>query len=184
MDHFDDNDAPQKELPIRIRKIDQTDVPLIFNSWLKSYKGAYFAKGIHPKSFYAEHHKVVSNLLQTCETFVAVDDSDATNVYGWICGEYIDGFLVVHFIYVKHTYRNLGVATALLRQFQVHDSGVSFYTHHNMISERLAVAYRFMYNPYMALIQDYRANKLKNDLDVSIKVKDDSDDPRKRRYHP
>jgi ribosomal protein S18 acetylase RimI-like enzyme len=164
------------EIPVRIRPVSQVDVPFIFNSWLKSFRGAFFAKDIHPKTYYGEHHKIVASLLQTCTTYVACDDNDPTNIYGFVCGEYMDGAFVLHYIYVKHTFRNFGIATKLIQKFPIAAPGISFYTHHNAVSQKIAIAYNFLYSPYLAFLPEYRKNKPKNALDLNTKVKEDEDD--------
>lgn len=173
----------ETKLPIQIRPINQLDVGFLFNSWLKSFRGAFFVKDIHPKTYYGLHHKVIGSLLQTADTMVACDPNDSTQIYGFICAEQLQGSLVVHYIYVKHTYRNLGIANLLLQQFKVSDNGISFYTHHNHVSHKLAAAYSFLYNPYLALLPEYRANKKSHNLDLNTKVQEHSDDEQEFKRH-
>lgn len=164
-------------LPIKIRPLTQLDVSFVFSSWLKSFKGAFFAKDIHPKTYFSEQHRVVASLLSTCQTYVACAESDPTEIFGFICGEYMSGAFVLHYIYVKHTFRNLGIARQLLGQFKVGD--VSFYSHHNAVAHKQAAAYHFLYNPYLALSTEYRKDKPKNDLDLTEKVKEQESDESK-----
>lgn len=171
------------ELPIKIRPISQVDVPFIFSSWLKSFRSAFFAKDIHPKTYYGGHHKIISSLLQTCTTYVACSESDPTEIYGFICAEHMDGTLVVHYIYTKHTFRNLGIGKKLLEMFPTHQSGVSFYTHHNAVAHKQAAAYHFLYSPYLAFLPEYRTGKPTNNLDLNTKVKEEENDEQEFKRH-
>jgi len=170
-------------MPIRIRAITQLDVPFVMNAWLKSFKGAFFAKDIHPKTYFGNHHLVLQDLLQSCTTLVACSESDPTEIYGFITAEYQDGALVLHYIYVKHTFRNLGIAGQLLAQFPVSAAGVSFYTHHNAVAHKQAAAYHLLYNPYLAFLPKYRANKPSNYLDLNTKVKESENDESEFKQH-
>lgn len=172
-----------EKLPIKIRPISQLDVNFILNSWLKSFRGAFFVKDIHPTTYYAEHHSVCSELLQTCQTYVACSDSDPTEIYGFICAEYISGTLVVHYIYVKHTFRNMGIAKALLAQFAVAPGTMSFYTHHNSVAHKQAAAYQMLYSPYLALLPKYRKGKSKNNLDLNTKIEETEKDGTEFKQH-
>lgn len=142
--------------PIKIRKGIASDAPFIFSSWLKSMRSGPFARDITNSVYFAESHKVIERLLKTCEVHVACDAAQEADIYGYICGERIDGIFILHFIYVKHMYRNLGIGTQLLNSF-AHDSGApSMYTHHNETAKALAAKYRMIYSPYIALTPDYR----------------------------
>lgn len=171
-----------ENLPIQIRPISQVDVPFVIASWLKSYKGAFFAKDIHPKTYFAGQHRVVSSLLQTCTTWVACAESDPTEIYGFICGEYQGQAFVLHYIYVKHTFRNLGIAKQLLAQFPL-TLPVNFYTHHNAVAHKQAAAYHMLYNPYIALLPEYRKNKTSNNLNLNEKVKESENDEFEFKQH-
>ena len=110
-------------LPIAIRPACTDDLPLLLNSWLKSYRNApavttvpnelYFDEGMGQKA------RILS-LLGECETRVACDPEDHEVVYGWITFEpTLDLPTIVHYAYVKQAYRRQGIGTALLR-----DAGV------------------------------------------------------------
>lgn len=132
-------------------------MPFIFNSWLKSYRESFFARGITSTVYYNEHHKVIENLVSTCDTLVASNTNDPTDIYGFVCAEKIDGIFVLHYIYVKHTYRFLGLARLLVTQLEA-DFGknAALYTHNTKVAERLAAKYNLIYSPYIALIPNYR----------------------------
>lgn len=165
-----------ESLPIVIRPIAQIDVSFIFSSWLRSFKSAFFARDIHPTTYYGNHHELIAELIATSKTYVACSASDSTEIYGFICGEHIGTTFVLHYIYVKHTFRNLGIGRQLLAQFPVDDSGVSFYTHQTGVAAKQAAAYHMMYNPYLAFLSRYRKGKSKNSLNLNEKVQEHDND--------
>lgn len=145
-----------KEAPVMTRKAIESDVAFIFNSWLKSFRQSNLCKGITDTIYYNEHHKVIENLLLTCDTFILCPESNPDDIYGYICAEKIDGVFVVHFIYIKHIYRGLGLAKKLVEVFEHDYNSAGMYTHDTRIGETLAKKYNFVYNPYVALIKNYR----------------------------
>lgn len=152
------------QIPILIRKAIDVDVPFIFNSWLRSYKESYFAKGIAGSIYYTEHHKLIEQLLKSCTVYIACDNSDSSSIFGYICAEEIDGIFVTHFIYVKETYRKLGVATMLVKHFGVTPGEkASIYTHKTKIGHSIAEKKHFIYSPYVAFSSEYRSKGAKNE---------------------
>jgi hypothetical protein len=145
-----------EELPIAIRKAAPSDISFIFSSWLKSFRDSRFASAITTTIYYTEHHKVVERLLKTCDVYVACNPKDGTELFGYICAEKVDGILVVHYIYVKNTYRQLGLAKTLLNQFSHNPSAAAIFTHNTRASEKLASRFNFVYSPYLALTPNYR----------------------------
>lgn len=150
--------------PIRIRKATEADVNFIFNSWLKSMRGGPMSKDVNNTTYYSEHHKVVERLLKSCETYVACSEADVAELYGYICAEKVQGVFVLHFAYVKHTFRGIGIGSALLNAYSHDASTASFYTHHTHMAQKLAAKYNMVYNPYIALIPEYRVEAVPSTL--------------------
>lgn len=160
---------PKKDIgltQVRIRKAIEEDVPFIFKSWLKSCRGMPLAKDLNNTIYYAEHHKVVERLLKSCDVYIACDDADPSDIYGFMCAEYISNVFVLHFAYVKHTYRNLGIGMMLLNAFKPDVSLASIYTHQTPAAVRLAAKFNMYYSPYPALTPDYRNNRPEDKLHI------------------
>jgi GNAT superfamily N-acetyltransferase len=93
------------------------------NSWLKSYEPR--ARRLHElgrNEYYRTYHPELSRLLRLSNVALAVLDDDPDCYLGWACGS--EG--VLHWVYVKHAYRELGVARALVRE--VAGDGVGVFT--------------------------------------------------------
>jgi GNAT superfamily N-acetyltransferase len=145
------------QIPILIRKAIEPDVAFIFNSWLRSYRDSYFAKGIAATVYFTEHHKVIEQLLKTCTVYIACDSTDTSNIFGYICAEEIDGIFVIHYTYVKETYRKLGVSKMLVKYFGVElGEKASIYTHKTKIGNAIAEKKHCIYSPYVAFTSEYR----------------------------
>lgn len=141
-------------LPIRIRPANEEDVPFIFNSWLKSYRTSPFGKKLSNSIFYPEHHKLLERLLKTSSVLVACSNNDPSQIYGYICTALIEGIFTVHYIYVKHTFRKLGIAKVLYASVNPqNEKGI--YTHNNYIADNLSPKYQLLYHPYI-LFNDHK----------------------------
>ncbi len=136
---------------IRLRKANQEDVGFIFNSWLKSFKFSLFAKNVTNTIYYAEHHKIIERLLKQNETIIACNDDDPSQIYGFINGGRVDGIFCLNYVYVKQSFRNLGIGKTLLNYFEHDPATAAVYTHHTRIAERLAAKYNMVHHPYLLI---------------------------------
>ena len=107
----------------------EKDVSFIFNSWLKSFRKSPLTHNVNSTIYFTEHHKTIEKLLKTNETLVACNEHDPSQIFGYICAGRYQGVFVVHYIYVKHPYRGLGLAKGLFQSFKHDPSVACMYTH-------------------------------------------------------
>ena len=142
---------PTEKLSIHIRDADESDINFIFNSWLKSGRNCSMSKHVDNAVYYSEHHKLVEKLLKRCSVLVAVDVKDTSNVYGYIVYEKIDGLFTIHFTYVKHNFRMLGIMSELLKKTGHDFNTAGLYTHDTSAGIRLAAKYMLVFHPYLLI---------------------------------
>ena len=135
--------------PIRLRPLIEDDLAFIFNSWLKSYRFSHLAEKITNTIYFADHHKVIERLIEDSKVVVACNEEDPSQVYGYVVGGALDGIALLHFIYVKHTFRNMGVGKTLLAAMGHDKEKAGVYTHHTRMADKLAAKYNFVYHPYL-----------------------------------
>ena len=139
--------------PISIRPGTADDASFIFSSWLKSYRQSYFARTISNTIYFDQHHAVLRRLIKRCSTDIACNPEDPSQIYGYIVHESVTGIPVVHYVYVKQTFRNMGIGKALLEKAKTfEEAGV--YTHHTKMAEKLAAKHSVTHHPYLALESD------------------------------
>lgn len=143
----------QESLPITVRVASQSDIGFIFNSWLKSYKGGgLFTYDIPPAVYFTEHHKILERLLKRSTVIVACDSQDPTLIYGYLIAEEIEGFPVLHFCYVKNTFRGFGISNILLACLKIEMNSPLFISHMTKAFKmRLMHKFHIIYNPYLML---------------------------------
>lgn len=137
--------------PVRLRAATAEDVPFIFNSWLKSFKYSLWCRNIPSSIYFAEHHKLIERLLKECNVVVACNTEDSSQIFGFLCGQHVENIFCLHYIYVKHSFRNLGIAKAMLNSFSHDPSTASVYTHHTRVAEKVAPKYNMVYHPYLLI---------------------------------
>ena len=135
--------------PVRLRPLIEDDLAFIFNSWLKSYRFSHFAEKITNTIYFSDQHKLIEKLIGDSKVVVACNGEDPSQVYGYIVGGEVDGISLLHFIYVKHTFRNMGVGKTLLDALGHDKEKAGVYTHHTRMADKLAAKYNFVYHPYL-----------------------------------
>lgn len=137
---------------VQIRAATEGDLGFIFNSWLKSYKNSAYSKFITNPVYYDMHHKVIESILKRSKVYVAVSVSDPTRIFGYVCTELSAGTQVIHYAYVKETFRKMGILTMLLEELKLPDA--FFYSHSTMLGTTVCgrLKQKTVYNPYLAFI--------------------------------
>lgn len=114
------------------------DVPFVYSSWLKSFRHAY--RKSPPRFYYAYYHPLITKLLARGDTTVcmACDGADQGFIVGWVCATRLpSGGTVLHWVYVKRTYRQLGLATALCAQAGIRADTSIGYTFKGRLADKL-----------------------------------------------
>lgn len=135
---------------IRLRPATETDVPFIFNSWLKNYRHSINTRGCENPVYFAQHHKVLEGLCKRAEIWIACNPEDISQIYGYVAAEKIENLVVLHMTYVKETYRKLGIGKTLLKQVGVDYTQPMLYTHKTVMCDELHKNLVMVYNPYLA----------------------------------
>lgn len=129
---------------IHIRPREDGDFNFILNSWMKSYKKY---SGVRPDVYFVEHHKLVHHILSRADVLIASSRDNHEQIYGYLIYE-PDVFTIIHFAFVKQTFRHLNVMKELLDSINLTDPVIV--THDNRhdlkhIQKRLKI-----FNPYKA----------------------------------
>ncbi len=99
-----------------LREVVAADAPFMAHSFLNSYRRARRNKRT-PSSVYFRHHRALWDRLMArgdSRALIACAPEDASHVSGWVVYADLEGVPVVHYVYTKHNYRELGIAAGLL----------------------------------------------------------------------
>ena len=134
---------------VRLRTLIDDDLPFLFSSWLKSYRSSHFAEKITNTIYFEDHHKVIERIIKNSKVLIACNPADPSQLYGYSVATEEGGVLVLHFLYVKHTFRNMGIGNTLLDAVGHESDKAAVYTHHTRMSDKLASKYNFVFHPYL-----------------------------------
>ena len=90
------------------------DIAFLTNSWLESYRHAPSVRGVPNKVYYYYHHKLLEELLTRCTVLICCYPDNPNQILGYVCAELYDTALVIHYVYVKKTFRKFGIAKSLV----------------------------------------------------------------------
>lgn len=104
-------------IDVTIRAANTDDISFLMNSWLKSYRyGSWFTKRIRDSVYFKYHHQIVTGILSrgSCNVIVAVDPTDTYFILGYLVSEKFEDKNIIHYAYVKDTFRGKGVGRKLI----------------------------------------------------------------------
>jgi hypothetical protein len=102
-----------------LRKFKETDRDFITRSVLMSFmNGSKEVQKINRDSYMRAHNTTLNKLLDKCECIVSCDPEDQDLVYGFALYDNGEVFDVLHYIYVRKTFRKNRVAAELLSTIQ------------------------------------------------------------------
>lgn len=135
---------------LRAAQVD--DLPFIYNSWLKSHREASPWAKIIPSTLYYNHHKqLITKILERSDVIVCCNPQDTSQIFGYAA--FSQGKIAtIHYIYVKHPYRKLGIAKIMFDIIMVnHDQTFPAVATHatGVWLDVLKDKWKMVYNPYL-----------------------------------
>ena len=136
---------------IEIHAGTEIHVPFVLSSWLKTYKySSPFARRIRNEIYYKRHHAIATAILNRASTkvYIATPKGEPDVYLGYLVIER-SAFAVIHFCYVKTSFRRLGIMSALLKAARIVPEG-SRYTHRTYDVDWLDDKYPgLIHDPYL-----------------------------------
>jgi len=131
---------------IEVRPAKLQDLPLIFSTWLRSYRhSSQFAKKLSNDVFFKWHHKVIERFIERGgQILIAHATGDSEVILGYLCYEPS----IVQYAYVKRAFRKMGIAKQLVEIAKISpkDQFTHWTTDTNWIIKKLP---ELTYNPYL-----------------------------------
>lgn len=141
-----------EKMEVTIRPMAEEDYNFVIQSWLKSYKhNSYFCKRIRDNIYYKYHHQVITRILarDNCKVLIAADPEDSKVILGYLVYESFQGKELVHYAYIKTSFRGLGIGGALLRSSTINPFE-SLFSHWTKDTDGLIEKYKgATYVPYL-----------------------------------
>lgn len=153
----------EKNNEVAYRLLDPSEHNFIYNSFLKSYRDSPMVKGVPNTIYFKKQHDLIELFLvdPRSRAIVACNAQDPEQIYGYILAQSRPGdaqgdVLVVHWVYVKQPFRNLGIAKQLFAKLSSlpgeRPTAAVQYTHRVKTVDRLLQSYPHVtFNPYLLI---------------------------------
>lgn len=136
------------DIPLSFRVSSEKDLAFIYHNWLGSYR---FNNTIHPQVFFFEHRRVLDRLIRKSQSLILCNPEDPDHIYGFAFYELDPLNSIIHYIYVKPAYRNLGMAKKLIEMMGLDLDKRILCSHLTPISRKLRKQLNALFNPYLLL---------------------------------
>lgn len=126
---------------VKLRPMTQNDRAFVIDSWLESYwRARAYKYGIaRPQYKSGQAERIEAALFRS--SVEVLEEPDSHLIIGYIVRE----SLILHWVYVRSSFRRLGIASGLVRD------RCSWYTHDsNAIGRKFIEKFKLKYNPYWA----------------------------------
>lgn len=131
-----------------IRDYRPDDFNFIAHSYLRSRRGTYEATRLPDEVYYPTYKERLETMLRISQVRILCAEDDPGHIGGYLITSKLADWDVVHYIYIKHAFRGLGLASALLKQV-VPNFGqtLSICTHLPKSRAPWAEKYKLMFDP-------------------------------------
>lgn len=126
---------------IKIREHLESDLPFVYNSMLKNlwadYKASLdkneFIEGIK-NPFFMTKKRELAKLFSRSQIIIAASPDDENQILGYIIFKKYDGLQILHYVYVRSTFRRFAVSKALLKhcEFEPNEPIIITYKNGNL----------------------------------------------------
>lgn len=125
---------------LQFRKATPEDLKFVRHSWFESYRKGGKAPDTRIEFYDHGQNWIMKQAFRRGQVIVAYATEVPDEICGWTC---VEGE-VLHYVYVKHAYRRLGIATELAKK-------AKFYSQETIPGMKLAQKLKILYNPYYLL---------------------------------
>ena len=138
------------DLPVSMRYSVPEDEPLIYSSWLRSYKQSPINKRIRAQQYYAGQKRVIERLLARSHVVVVCNPDDQSQVYSFGVVELEPEHMVLHWVQTKYTFKHFGFARRIIEQGLAQVPSLKLYVSHLPVGgfyDHLQNKYSAIYDP-------------------------------------
>lgn len=139
-----------------VRPMQAGDAGLVYDSWLKSYRAAKRqqveadpAALFNARKYDSSQGQLIDRLLQRSAVIVLCSPSDESEVFGYVVFERLGTRAVLHWLYVKHPFRQLGFARRLFNAARG-DCALTTHSHATPLGQVLAKKWGSSFYPQLS----------------------------------
>lgn len=154
---LDSGESSLSLIPIALREVaapTDGERHLILNSWLKSFKRNEMVGQMFTETYFENYRPLVQIIIKASKTLFACNPEDPNQLYGFVVYRQLDDVTIISCVYVKHTFRKMGVARRLVEHItrNAEDPRArAFITHAMWWFEETIKRNGLIYNPFLDL---------------------------------
>src|SRR6266481_333453 len=95
--------------PVLLRPPNPDDLDFIMSTWLRSYQQSG-DNPIRGSRYWWYQHDLITNILKRSMVIMAVNPDALDQIYGYVIFQPLGEDVILHWIYIKFTYRHLRMA--------------------------------------------------------------------------
>ena len=139
--------AAKPTLNFTIRPASLADLNFITDTWMRSFRRSITMRDMNSQEYFVRQRPVMESLLARSTVFVG-EEPRSGELVSYIVFERKQSGCVVHWLYTKLVFRNLGIGASMLEAAAKGDSPI-YYTHKPtaIYGVKLAKKYSAQYNP-------------------------------------
>lgn len=100
------------EVPFAVRNAEEGDVAYVISAWTRGQRAVGDNRDMEAETYFRQMRDLIASRLSFGECKLAVNIEDPWQIFGFVC--YDEHPVVIHYVYVKHTFRRLGIGRRLL----------------------------------------------------------------------
>lgn len=136
---------------LAFRDVAHSDFHFVLNAWMMSYRDSN--RHLKNDEYFRGQQNLIAEIANRRNCLLAVDRDVPDYIIGFAAGISLsDGRFLLDYVYVKHAYRERGIARSLLEQMGVTHETAIVCTHRNKPVQPTMNKYRIEYNPYFNTI--------------------------------
>lgn len=134
-----------------LRGLADEDKPFIYNSFLKNYKQYSDCKYIPNTLYFTNQKLIIDYLLSNSTTIISCFPEEPSELFGYIIYEHFADSLVIHYMYIRNSFRNKCFAKNLIKDILLPNTNLIIATH--ITSDFINLRHkmkpiRMIYNPF------------------------------------
>lgn len=133
----------------KLREYRPADFNFIASSYLRSYRSGPEAQHMPNDFYYPEYKERLMHMLSTGTVKIACSIHDDDQIIGYSITGNILSWNIIHYVYVKYTFRKIGLTKALLAHIPL-GINVTICTHLPKLWSLYSTKYKLAFDPKYA----------------------------------
>ena len=133
-------------MKVTYRNIQDGDIEFITASMLNFYQKSEFGRTMKKTTFMKHHHPLLHAAIKRGEVLISCMPGNEAVIFGYVIGERNQHNDIIHFIFIKPSFRKSGLGYELVQKFR--QSPNLIFTHKMKMKEG-DLYDSYIYNPYL-----------------------------------